>query len=344
MAEPAEVVETPEEPTLDIDSAVADIASSLKMTAADEPPVQEEETPAAPIEGGDQQPAAAEPAVGVEPAAAPSPVEERVPDTWTKEAQAKWAELPPEIRREVAKREGDIAKYVSDTAVAVKVAQGFEKVTEPYMGVFQRYNINPWNHMSNLLAAHAQLVFGTPEQKVGMFKQLAQDSGIDLAALAAGTPQTENPLNGKVEKLLERIAFLEKGVTGVSTTLHNARAAELEQSVLAYGQDEENHPFFWEVADEINKLIQSKAVETLDEAYQMAIWKNPLTKQKMIDREAGKRQAAVAASASEHAAKARKAAGGIVKTSGKGRAAPAAETVDDTLAATMANIRAREPH
>lgn len=341
---PLEDLAPPAEPAgLDIDSTVADIAESLHLSeeppSGDTPPVLPSDGTSPPAtDGTAPPPAATEPP----PAAPATETTEPIPDTWRKEAKEKWATVDPVVRAEIVKREGDIAKYVGETQGAVKVAGALETMTKPYMPLFEKYGVNPWQHISSLLQGHHQLLFGSPEQKVGMFKQLASDAGIDLAAVASGTGNAENPLLSTVHALQQRLANLEAGVSGVTSTVQAARVGELEQQVLAYMQDTEAHPFFEEVTEEIKHFITTKAAKTLDEAYNLAVMANPLTKQKMIDRETTKRSEAAAASATEHAGKARKALAGNVRTSGTGRAAAAPGTIDDTLKAALAKIHARE--
>lgn len=328
---------TTQEPDgLNIDEAVEGIAESLQLVAPDDggtDQASEDATPPA-----DTPPA---PAPAVPPTA---PTDDPAPDTWTKEGKERWAGLSAEIRQEIKKRENDIAKYVGSTNDAVGVAKAFEKMLAPFAEAYTKSGINPWKHTENLLRAHAVMMWGNPQQKVGMFKQLAADSGIDVAKLTAENPTdaTGNEYLQHINELQQRINQLEKGVTGVTSTVQAARAAELESGIVAFAKDEEAHPFFWEVADDIQRLIETRAAGTLEQAYVTAIHANPITRAKLIDKEAEKRLATRAASESERASKARKAASASVKSSGKGRVASIPGTIDDTLKEALANIHSRE--
>jgi hypothetical protein len=337
---PGTTAEPAAEPTLDVASAVADIAESLHMSEAPEEPAAEEgEAEPKEVAEGEEKPAVAEKPEEGAPAAE---TDDKTPSTWRKEAKEAWAALPPVVKDEIAKRESDIARYVADTSTAVKVASGFEKITAPYMDLFQKYNVNPWNHVSGLLEAHHRLLFGSPEEKVGMFRQLAKDSGINLEAISSGQAQPDNPLLEHVRALQARIGQLEGGITGVTQTVHEARLNELTQSVLEYSQDAEAHPFFDEVADDIKDLIDTKAARTLDQAYHLAILRNPRTKQKIIDLEISKRRETEDGPAAAHVKTAKKALTGMPKSTIKGRASSGPETVDDTLQKTLNRIKARD--
>lgn len=344
---------TSQENTLDVDSAVADIASSLQLTeeSADDPKDAGEQ---ASTDNDSQADASAltSPPPETKVAATPPPAsttpadtEDKAPDTWTKEAKERWSLVPPELKQEIRKREADIAKHVSQTNEAVNVGKNFERIVSPYLDQMVKAGINPWTHVENLLRTQAALFSGPPEQKVAMFRQLAVEAGIDPSALAQqGTAAANNPLVQHINLLQQRINQLEQGVTGVTSSVQAARAAELEASVLAFAQDEEAHPFFYEVVDDIQHLIATKAATTLDKAYELAIMANPITRQKMVDREIHKRNEATAAAEREKAAKAKKAATGTVRANGRGRAAPAIGTIDDTLKEALANIHSRETH
>jgi hypothetical protein len=341
---------TPAEPGMDIDAAVADIAESLQVASAEDENSENLEDNSNEESSQSAASSLASPPPEIKAAETPptAPIDDpadKAPDTWTKEAKEKWATVSPELKAEIRKREADIARHVGETKEAVNVAKSFEKVIAPYLPVLAQHNINPWDHTANLLKAHATMVMGTPEQKVATFRQLAVDAGIDVASLAQeGTTAANNPLVQHIQALQTRINQLEQGVTGVTSSVQAARAAELEASVLAFAQDEEAHPFFYEVVDDIQSLIATRAATTLDKAYELAIMANPITRQKMVDREVEKRLEANAAQNREQVAKAKKAATGTVRANGRGRAAPAIGTLDDTLKEALANIHSRETH
>lgn len=348
---PPELEQTsaPAEPAgMDMEAAATSIAESLNLVQkeehapADEPaqPANDEAAPAA------ESVAQEEPAPAEEPVAEPAATtpEDRPPDTWTKGGKERWASLTPEVKAEIRKREGDIAKFVQESQPALNVAKAFEKILSPFAENYSKYGIDPWRLTAELHAAHNQMVFGTPEQKAALFTALAERAGVDLKALATGTPGQDpnNAHQQELQRLNARIAQLEQGVNGVTSTVQAARVAELEQNVLAFAQDEEAHPYFWEVADDIQRFISSKAATTLEDAYALAVNANPVTRAKLLEAEVQKRNAAQAAEAAAKAAAAKRTAAVNVKSSGKGRVASNPQSIDDTLKEQLAKIHARE--
>src|SRR5437016_5102893 len=140
------------EDSISVNDAVAGLADSLKLT--DTPIEGKEAEGEQPKEGEVEKPAAeTKPVEGAEPAAKPAePAPTDIaPDTWRKEAKEKWAMVDPVVKAEIAKREGDIAKYVGEVGPSLNVAKNMEKVLAPYAETLQKYNINPWDEVNNLL-------------------------------------------------------------------------------------------------------------------------------------------------------------------------------------------------
>lgn len=308
--------------------------------AHDEPtgeaPAPAPEAPSAAAPDGTPTPPATE---------AASAVAERVPDTWRAEAKAKWAAVDPVVRAEITKREGDVAKFVADAQPSFQVAASLTKVIEPYLPMLQRFGVDPMTHLGALLQVNAQMVFGDPQTRAQIFRNLAQQAGIDLQALASdpnSAAVANNQQLGYIRALEERLARMEGGVTSVATQLQGAREAELQQGIMAFASDPA-HPFFWELAEtgEIKALIDSGAAPTLKDAYELAVYRNPTTRSKQISLET---KAAAQAAATRNAAKteaARKATGANVRSRNSGKLPPAEETIDETLHNTLSEINSR---
>jgi len=338
---------------LDIEAASDEIVEKLGGVVEDEqqplegeqppegaetPPPQQGKSLDKPGTTAAPQPAAATPPAGTEPAKGFD--FSRPPDTWTPEAQATWASLPPAAQQAIGKRESDIAKFVSETQPAISVAKGFEKLLSPYAELYGRFNVNPWNHIQALLASHATLVFGKPEQKVAQFMQLAKDAGIDLSKLASGQPNAEAAGLEHIRRLEQEIAQLKQGVTSVTGAMTSRQLSELEAGVNAFAADTEAHPFWDEVAADIPTMIE-RGAKSLQEAYDMAVLKNPQTRSKLAEAERTKLQQAAERAATDKADKARKAMGSRVKASGQGHAAMSLVGIDEFLKEKIGEIQSR---
>lgn len=325
-------------------AAVTDDIAEAAGAALPKPEGEEAPAPAETVtqETPPVKPAEAKPA---EQPAAAQPVTDKVPDTWRPMAKAEWEKVPPVVRQEIIKREGDVAKLVADTKTDVAISSEMKRIFAPFAPALQKYNVEPIAHMENLLRGHYTLMFGSDADKANVMRSLARDSGIDLAKLIDPNAPQSTAVNPEFVSALrlrdEKLATLERTLTGVTTEFQRQRANELSRDVLAFA---EKHSAFWDVADDMTALINAGAAKSLEEAYEIAELRNPVTRAKRLDseREAAARSQAV--KDAEKTGKAKAASATNVRSRGNARAASPEESLDDTLKNGLAAIRARQAH
>lgn len=277
------------------------------------------------------------------PPAATRPID-TPPPTWRKESHAHWNALPEAVREEIHKREQDMFRGLETYKTAASLGQGLHKVLQPYIPVMQQHNVDPMQQIGNLMQAHYTLAMGTPEQKLQFFAKIAGDYGIDisngdfrLAAHPSSDPQ--------VAALLEKISSLESRVSG----LHEGKVKEVQASIAseieAFAKDPK-HVYFDEVMDSMERLIRNGQANNLSEAYEQAVWLNPVTRGKEVARQATEKAAADAKAAADHAAKAKRANAANLRSSSSSASAPGGtaklDSLDDTLKAKLAEIKSRD--
>lgn len=153
------------------------------------------------LPGKAQKPASvAAPATATPPAeaiaAAPAPAAEapiKRPSTWKKETWALWdkvekgepltAQEARQFAEEAARRDSDYSKGVSTYKTEYERGKPFLDVVRQNEQVFKQYGIDPARQFSKYIEIHKGLALGTPEQKLGMFLQLAQDYQIPVQNL-----------------------------------------------------------------------------------------------------------------------------------------------------------------
>lgn len=299
-------------------------------------------------EGGGETPEspAGEPTPEAEPAAAastppPTSPDEQPPDTWTKEAKAEWAKVPPAVRSELIKREADYRKGIAEYKVPAEVGQAFEKVITPFLPVYQKYNVNPWQHIPALLNAHAVLTWGPPEHRIAVARQLVQDAGLDLSKLNEGG---DAAARSEIAQLRQQVQQLTANVTGVTGKLTEAELTKLEGEVQAFAADTVNNPYFFDVAAQMQQFLTTDPKMTLRRAYDLAVLDNPITREKELQRQIGARRKAEEEAAAAKVKGARKAASTNVVSRGQGRgaASQASERWEDTLAESLQEIKSRD--
>lgn len=266
--------------------------------------------------------------------AATAPAQSPAPKTWRPEAVAKWATLPPEVQAEVLKREQDMFQGLEGYKQDANLGKTFKSVMDPYLPTLQAHGIDPIKQVQGLMQAHLTLAKGTAEQKQAMFQKLAQDYGVELTATE---PAYIDPA---VAALQQQLKTLQSDLQGRAAREAEASRSQLQKEIDTFASDP-SHPYFDDVANDIALMLRNGAAN-LQEAYDKAIWANPITRAKEQARVTAEAAAKAKADADAKAAAAKKAASANVRSSAKAASGTAPlGSIDDTLAATMANIKAR---
>lgn len=310
-----------EAPTpLDGEDATADLAPTEEAGAP--PQIEGQE------EGGD-------PASGVEGAA-----DDTAPSTWSKAAAEKWAGVDPAIKAEVLKREQDMFNGLEQYKSRAEIGDRYEGVIAEFKPILEAEQVDPVELFGNFAANHYLLSRGTPEQKLSIATNLMAHYGIDIEAVQqrlSAQPQ----VNPEVEALKAEVAALKQGVTTIATREQEAVRTQFQQQVEAFASDPA-HPYFTEVSEDIAKLLKAGAATSLEEAYDKAVYANPVTRQKEIDRLTAEATSAAQAQAQTRIDKKAKLTAVNVNAIPKSaNGTVPVGTMDDTLEATLAAINAR---
>lgn len=335
------------EPDFDMDSALETISTDLNL--GDGGDAGDDGLPDLEVKLPEGEPAApAEPKAPAEEPAAPTaeapPADEHVapPKTWRKEAAELWAHLDPKVRAEIHKRETDIFRGIEEYRNDATFARGVRQALTQFDPLIKQYNIDTGQLLSTLAQTHFRIATATPEARVQHFKQLAKEYGIDAATLAPAAAVEDSPfIDPTVKALQDELAGIKSALTRQEQQRFESVKTDLQKDVAAFAADKA-HPYFDEVSNDIAALLQSGQASSLKEAYEKAIYLNPVTRQKEIDRIAGEKIAAETAAKAAHAAAARKATSANVRASAKsGSGTAPLGSIDDTLAQAHAAIMAR---
>ncbi len=265
---------------------------------------------------------------------APTTTGLQAPKTWRPEAAAKFATLPPEVQQEVLKREEDIFKGLESYKADASIGKTLKGIMQPYMQVFQAQGVDPMQQVSGLMRAHVALATGTPEQKQQFFQHLTKEYGVDL--------DVEAPyVDPQVAGLQKQLSDLQSRLNGREQHEANEVRSKLQAELDSFASDPA-HQYFDEVANDIAGLLRSGAAKDLKDAYDKAIWANPITRAKEQARLTADAETKAKAEAAERAKQARKATGANVKSSAKAASGTAPlGSIDDTLNAALATIKSR---
>jgi hypothetical protein len=265
---------------------------------------------------------------------APAPVQTRpVPKSWQKDYHGYWEKIDPKAQEYIELRE----KQMLDGLEQYKGDSGFGKqmreVMTPYKAMLQAQNIDEPRAVQYLLNAHYKLTNSSPEQKKEYFSTLAKSYGIQLEGLQ------EQQIDPHLKALQDTVENLRSSMTAREQASLNEARERVAKDVESFASDPK-HPYFDEVADDIVAMIN--AGKSLEDAYEKAVWANPVTRQKEIARVQTESKAELQAKAKAEAEKARKGTSVNVNSRDTRRTPTEPKgTMEDTMRATYQEIRNR---
>ena len=192
-----------------------------------------------------------------------APVETKPrPSSWKKDYEEQWGKLDPTLQDYIGQREADYAKGVSTYKNQWDSAAPLMQAIEPFMPLLQQNNIEPSTWISNLGKAHATLAMGSPEQKMQMFAQLANDYGVSLNGL---TGQGSDPQFAMMAQELNQV---KNQWNQFQSQQERLEQNQLQNEITSFQNDK---PYFEEVRETMAGLLQAGMADDLQTAYDKAI-------------------------------------------------------------------------
>jgi hypothetical protein len=222
---------------------------------------------------------------------------------------------------------------------AATFGKTFHDVVSPYHEDFVRHGVEPQRAVQFLLEANRRLTTGTPESRQQAYQELGRNLGISAQPQQSGDPATQTPVDPRLQTIEHKLAQIEEMQLAKQREAYAAAQATIKQEVDAFASDP-NNAFFEDVADDIAKFI--KAGDSLQEAYQRAIWANPVTREKQMqarlqtEAEKAKERARLDALPKKQA----KSVNVRSRDTARSSTDPVG-SLDDTLKETLAKIKAR---
>jgi hypothetical protein len=319
----------PSDSGFDVESVSNDLAADLFPTHEQSEPEGEGESPELSAEPEHQ-----EASPELTPASAP-------PKTWPKEMHDHWGKTPKEVQdywntREKQMLDG-LEQYKGDAGFAKQI----KETLNPYMATINALGVDAPTAIRSLLNADHQLRVGSPSQKVQYFQHLARQYGVDLGGMGQ-QHENEPQIDPRIQQLQDELHGLKQVIhTGNQQHLDSERQ-KIQNEVNSFASDPK-HPYFDEVSDEIVALLKTGA--TLEDAYEKAVWANPVTRQKEMSRVQTEQQAALKAKAISEAEAKKKAASVNLRNRDSQRTptGPRATMsgLDSALRETMREIKSR---
>jgi len=259
-------------------------------------------------------------------------VEVRVaPSSWKKEMHESWGALTPEVQEYIDQRESQMAKGLEVDRSDSNLGRIMRDTMTPYADMLQKAGVDEPTMVRNMMNAHYRLSNASPTEKQQLFDQLAQSYGLTQGEQAEVDPvikQLQDELNGIKSNLSKKD----------EATLQEART-RVETEVEAFASDPE-HSYFDELADDM--LPYLNAGIPLKDAYEKAVWANPVTRQKEQDRITNEKADSLRQKAVDKANIAKKAKSANVRTRDTIKApTEPVGTMEDTMHETYREIQTR---
>ena len=340
-----EVIEPVEaEQSFDIDAAVEKIGADLfpqAEVAHDQQEAAPEKPPGTPPPASVPAPASvAPPADSTAPAAAAVPTVREAPKSWPKDMHDHWGKTPKEVQDYWDKREKQMLDGLDQYKDAANRGKAFQDVLAPFQQTLQAqgYGNDAPRAVHTLLNAHARLTTGSMEQRQAAYRELGQSLKlIDGTGQAAPAPP---PVDPQIQALQSEVTGFKDYIKQQQEAVYKETYDKAQKEVEAFASDP-THPHFDDCHADIMTLIQ--AGKSLQDAYDQAVWANPVTRAKELARVQTESEAKFRENA-RLSALPKKQAKGVNITSRDSMRTPteAAEgTMDDTLKSTLKSIRER---
>lgn len=270
-----------------------------------------------------------------------------LPKSWKKELGEVWNKLPVEAQDYIDQREAQVAEGFKANANAVRYAEAIYKTMEPHQALLSSQGIkNHVEFVNSLVNAHYVLSSQPDTARYPYIAQILASYGLD--PVKVGEAFTALPAKGatvaktaETVALEQRMAKMEAERKEETTARFEALKAQTAAEIAAFAADPA-HPYFDEVASHVSLLLADPRI-TLDQAYEQAVYANPITRAKELARISKETTEKTQKEADAAAAAAKKALGTRVRGEERHRKSPdLLGSMEDTMRKTFREIQTRQ--
>ena len=206
------------------------------------------------------------------------------PKQWPKEMHEHWSKLPADLQEYWEGREKQmldgLEQYKNDAGFAKQV----KDIINPHLPRIQAMGIDAPRAIQTLLQADYMLSTSPPSQRNEYFKSLAKQYGVDLSQIGALQDETQGMQSAHdpaIVQLQDELHNIKSTLTSQTEYAANAERNRIGSEISTFASDPA-HLYFDEVADDM--IVMLKSGESLQDAYDKAVWANPVTRQKELSR------------------------------------------------------------
>lgn len=217
------------------------------------------------------------------------PKVDKAPASWRPEVREHWAQLPENVKAEVARRETEVQRTLQETAQARQYAEAINKAFQPYEAYIRAEGANPMQVIDNLMGTAVRLRTATGPELANLMAGMVKQFGtgrfgqqfIEMldGALAGATPQVD-PQQAQIQQVIQQqLAPVQQFMQQFQQVQANQQmqvaqqaASEVEQflSKVEFGHDVRN-----EMADLMEVASRRGQQLSMQDAYRQACLMNP---------------------------------------------------------------------
>lgn len=254
----------------------------------DEPEGEEPEGEADPGNEPDEVPED-EPGEAIEP-----------PEHWSEGDRETFSSLPKEGQEFLLRRHREMeADYTRKTSEIAPI----RKALEPFRPAMEQYGLNEAQAIGTITQAAQQFwnyqnqLQTQPQEAI---RAIAAQFGIELEGDAYADPDLKS-LRQELNETKQQLAQFQQ-------SQFQTQQQSLQSQIEEFAKD---HPHFETLRAEMGALMQAGRAKGLEEAYEMAKWANPETRQKILDEQKAEAKKKAEAERKAKADKAKKASVGV---------------------------------
>jgi hypothetical protein len=264
------------------------------------------------------------------------------PSAWVKI----WGNLTPEAQALAVKREAEVAKGFDEYRGKTAQLQEISQALDPIRPILQQNGItSDAAAVKSLLNWEAS--FRNPQTRIQAFQSLAKQYGVDLPTLVQNpspSPSSAQEIPEPLRPVIDQFGNIVQDVNSVKQEIQTLRSERIETELRNFAKDK---PHFEKVRVLMGQLMSSGIVQPgdLDTAYQKATQLHPEVSAAIEAEKEAKRQAELAKTNAEKAARARQAAVSPGQRSpngapaSNGAAKPKASSVRESLMSSIGELR-----
>lgn len=200
------------------------------------------------------------------------PATEPRPSSWKKEMWGEFDKIPPNVQQYINQRESEFARGVSTYKQEWETARPVMEALTPHLPLLQQHGIDPGQQVARYMQVHKTLALGSPQDKLGLFAQMAKDYQVPLEQLFVRGQDGQIYLNNQLPT--PQVQQPQQDVAKIVETKLIEREAQQAAKTFTEAKDAAGnpvHPHFETVRDTMRQLLEAGIAQDLDSAYDAAL-------------------------------------------------------------------------